>query len=608
VDQVDTSPLGGVDEREFEEVVRPLVRGLGLRLSRVMRSRGIIRYRVQYDNGAEAPPEYRHGIRAGIPTLLGARHDPVALNYETVRIKHHLRMGQFQDIHLPVAGKVNLAGIDWKNILYAVAADHQAAVEDAVPDPDGNIVLWVRPSKADVLNGVRDDAIARLMAAQRGDNARPTRPTPDMSPSQRGQRLVEYVRAGLPVLFDAKPRGPSFAQSELSHEDLSDCSLRGVHLGESRLTGVLLEESDLRESRFDNSKLRDVLFSKANMVEVNFNDAQISTCGFNNTTLTGCSFYGAVLEGVSFLGSTIEGSNLMAASLNGCHFRAATIRDSNLEGASLSDADFDHANLRGAELRGTVGMPSSAVGCTIDYETCRESRWSAAEVSAWLDIGAVFLPSEDYPDNIQRLFGPEVPPSITLFFPRTLDFKSKTLVEALLSTFLAHEAPECRSAYEPTEAGGALVRLSGLPVEQLVQVADRLSEFFTRTARAEITLAIEGAVQPAVDRAIEKTLPDVVSRAVAPMAVLQAQLGERIIKHIDSVYAEVERTEIKLSDEVVEALRKLEMEVIESKLDRTGWAWDAAAGKLVRAGGWAVGTGAGGNALWAFLQWASTTM
>ena len=198
------------------------------------------------------------------------------------------------------------------------------------------------------------------------------------------------------------------------------------------------------------------------------------------------------------------------------------------------------------------------------------------------------------------------PPGLTLFFPNTLDFMSKALVESVLALIVGDDTSACRSEYIPTENGGALVRLSGLPIEQLVGIADRLADFFNRPAKAEIMVAIETAIQPALDRAVERSLPEVVSRAIAPMAVLQAQLGERILGHIDSVYAQVKRTEITFSGELVEALSKMESKVIDSKLDQSGWTWDAAAGKLIRAGGWSVGTGTAGSALWTFFQWVST--
>lgn len=250
---------------------------------------------------------------------------------------------------------------------------------------------------------------------------------------------------------------------------------------------------------------------------------------------------------------------------------------------AIRDRDT-HTNKQELDVDATIRWPdvtqSASVGITTFWSAVVQARESAEKRLS---------------TQLQR-----TAPQLTLFFPQTLNFKSKLLVEALLSTFLAHEAPDCQSTYSPTKTGGALVRLSGLPVEELVLVADRMSEFFNRPARAEITRTIEAAVQPAVDRAIERNLPGVVSRAVAPMAVLQAQLGSRVIRHIDAVYQDVSRTEIKLSAEAIAKLREINEDVLDTKL--ASWKFEPNEGKLIRAGAWAVTTGAAGSGLFAALQ------
>ncbi len=201
--------------------------------------------------------------------------------------------------------------------------------------------------------------------------------------------------------------------------------------------------------------------------------------------------------------------------------------------------------------------------------------------------------------------------SLCLYFRRTLRPMNEALVRSLIVNILGDSGDYCRSEYTPT-TNGAVIRLSGLSLDDLVRIAEGLAEFFDRAPRAEVVALVEGAVAPAIDRAVRSSLdvllPDVVSSAVAPMAVLQAQLGERIIAHVEKLYTIVERTELALSNEVATALRGLETEVIESKLDRSQWAWDAAAGKLIRQGGWAMGTGAAGSGLVEFLLWVATVM
>ena len=390
-------------------------------------------------------------------------------------------------------------------------------------------------------------------------------------------------------------KGANLACATLSHAELSDADLEGANLGRANLKFAKLDRADLTRAKLGGANLsrallRGSILRRARLQGANFTDANLQDADLNGAHLHRSLMLRALMSGATLKGSFLKharmkGVDLRHANLARADLMAAVVVECDLTGVDLSDASFAF------EWGGEIDW---MWGTTFDGATVARSGWSVALLDSVISRGAKLTRVATLSNGIFA------PPSITLFFPRTLDFMSEMLVKSVLAFILGADAQDCQSTYEPTEAGGALVRLSGLPVEQLVEVAGRLSEFFDRPARAEITTSIEAAMQPAVDRAIEKSVPDVVARAVAPMAVLQAQLGEKIIKHIDSVYAAVERTEIKLSDEAVAKLREVNEDVLDAKL--AGWRFEPVEGKLIRAGAWAVSTGAAGSGLFAALQ------
>ena len=217
------------------------------------------------------------------------------------------------------------------------------------------------------------------------------------------------------------------------------------------------------------------------------------------------------------------------------------------------------------------------------------------------------------------------PAGLALFLPSTVGFLSRALIESLLAGLIGHEAEHCQTNYQPLPGGGAVIRLTGLPDQELLQLAVGLERFFGIRTQDALQRTIAQAVEPAVARAVEAAvsdtlptaveatldrsvpnaveaaiedhLPSIVASSLAPLATIQAQLGARISAQIDSLYASMERIEIKLSEEVVEGLQALSTEVLESALEPSAWRLDLAAGKLVRQGGWAIGTGAAGSGL-----------
>jgi len=468
---------------------------------------------------------------------------------------------------------------DWRRAIPAVALSEcpeDAAVLQGVFEDRGHPEFTIRlPSEVpgetaialrERVTNACDDFIRATVqqAAVREVQRTLPKPEPGMSPNDKGKLLLRYLRFGVPVA------GLDFSEADVTKADLAKANLL---------------RADLRGARMAHVNLREACLSHAN--------------------LSGATLGGSILTRVDGDCVNLHQAVLVGADLTGAGLDEANLTEALLQDAVIEAASLHLANLDACVLIGARGTPADVRQARISSGTYRLSGWQVSELLDWRNAGASIMDPESFPVEVQQWFRSE-PIGITLLFSRTLDFMSKTLVESLLASILGDECLNCQSAYETTQSGGALVRLSGLPVEQLVRIGDRLSEFFNRSPRAEVIAAIEGAVPLAVDEAIQRNITDVVARSVAPMAVLQAQLGERIIDHIDGVYAQVERTEIRLTNEVVVALGKLELEIIESKLDRSGWAWDAAAGKLVRSGGWAVGTGAAGNALWAFFQWISS--
>lgn len=392
-------------------------------------------------------------------------------------------------------------------------------------------------------------------------------PTEALSATQRGERLIAAVQAREPLAWRDR-------EGRWEHEDLEGADASGSSLQNADLLGAKLARARLEQTDLDGSSLR----------LVDLRDARMS---------------GVRLRGADLFRARLDRADLSEAQCGRASFWGASLQQVVLAGARCRNADFRGANVAQAQLAGTV-----LAGALVDSLTYRRSAWSPTDLLAWVEAGATVVQPTGLPTEAAEALATHLGlgPELCLYFPRTLSFPDKALVEALLATFLAHESPHCQSSYEPREQGGALVRLSGLPLEELVVVADSLTSFFARPDGP----ADDKALDAAVERAVERALPSVVARATAPIAVLQAQLGAKILGHIDAVYAEVERTEIRVSAEIAAALRSLESEVIEARLDRSGWAWDAAAGRLIRSGAWAVGTGAGGNALWTFLNWAAS--
>ncbi|MFT5461062.1 MAG: hypothetical protein ACI9K2_007584, partial [Myxococcota bacterium] len=306
-DFVHTAEGGRMDRHDFEDVGVRLADELGLHLTDVRPSgMGGFHYRLERGPGEVVNAHLRQGIKEGLPALLRVRRDPERLNYETLRVKHHIQMAAEQ-MAIPIGGRVHLEGMGWKRVVYALAAERGADVVDVARSPDG-LVVWVKNASTAMLADLRDAVTDALLRAQRvSSGVEPTLaiPTPKMSPTARAELLAEYVRQEVPVAVGQGTRALSFAGAALGDVDFTDADLRGIDLSQARINGAIVEEADLREATFEKAELVSVLFSKANMNQVNFNDARLEQCRFDNSTMSNCSFYSSQFLGVSFRGAVI---------------------------------------------------------------------------------------------------------------------------------------------------------------------------------------------------------------------------------------------------------------------------------------------------------------
>jgi len=380
--------------------------------------------------------------------------------------------------------------------------------------------------------------------------------------------------------------------------------------GERFFVAIDLAGADLRSINLTGACLLLANLEGANLAGANLSSSVLQAANLRQADLTGANLAGAQLQTfltmvVHMEGAVLRKTNLRSAGLSGVNLSGAILEEAILEGADLREACLMGANL-GACIAGLLAEKTQLSKAVANLETVRQSGFTPQEVGLLLQKGLFVSDLRDFPsDDLKEVWSKAT--GLTLCFKTRLTFVDEAIVRAVLASALGGR--ECSCTIEPTP-NGVWVVLSGLPNENLLAAADRLHDFFApetgRLVEDAIERTIFRAIPPAVNSAVHESVlaavPAVIHESMAPLVLAHAQLGEKIVERIETVFGEVLRTEIQLSGEVVDALDKLRDEMLEEKLGKLEFRFDRKLGRLVREGAWAAGTGAAGSGLFAAIM------
>ncbi|MBH23096.1 MAG: hypothetical protein CMH57_01290 [Myxococcales bacterium] len=146
-------------------------------------------------------------------------------------------------------------------------------------------------------------------------NKRPKPPTPHagMSPQDKGELLVEYVRAYLPVARRLNPPPAHPDQDPWVRLDFSGAEIVGVHLAGARLAGANLAGANLVGARLDGvnlegADLTEADLSRASLVGARLSGACLQEASLDNTDLTDADLRGALLKHTYFRANATQGT------------------------------------------------------------------------------------------------------------------------------------------------------------------------------------------------------------------------------------------------------------------------------------------------------------
>lgn len=427
--------------------------------------------------------------------------------------------------------------------------------------------------------------------------------------SLRGADLVDAN------LSSADLRGANFNHAYLQGANLRGADLRGADLGDAHLTGADLEDVDLRETKVLRASFGDLTQGGTNLCGVNLSGTDMRGASLQAAKLIRANLSGTKLgqlpgrEGHRFssnlAGADLEAADLRGADLSNADLQGANLRGALLEGANLSRARLDSASFDALSFQGLLAPDTVLVDASANAATLERSDFSPQDFGLLMRKGlrVIDLPAFDT-GVLSRLFPGAT--GLALYFNSRLEFVNETVVRAVLASCI--RSSDCCCSVEPASKG-MLVRLSGLEEAELLALADRLHAFFSAPAEALIELAIQRtlstALPPAVDSALERSLdarlPPSLSKAIDPLVAAQLRLSQGLIDRIEMAFGQVQRTEIQLSKEVTDALNRLEDDILDQTLGMMEFSLDRKAGRLVREGAWAIGTGAAGSGLYAAI-------
>lgn len=431
------------------------------------------------------------------------------------------------------------------------------------------------------------------------------------------------------------PEGASLEGINLQRAKLYNSHLQGANLENANLREANLREANLREANLQNANLQGADLEDAYLQGANLQGANLQGARLHNAIMSGSNLQGATMDGVLAenvdltradlrLASVVEAdltsaslretradgasfqeSNLRRATLRDARLCGANLQKTNLEESSLSDCDLSEANLWGASLQKTsmsrVNLDNSNMGSAnlmgariletslerssnliaarVNGETYARSSWLPEYLTTLVERGLAVV-------ALQGELAKATKPSLTLFFSNRLPLLSRATVEATLGV-LAGNNRDCSCTYTTGE-NGATVELSGLPLEELAEIATQLHAFFDRPTLEQVREVVrEDGGQTRQELA--NTEASLVYQVHQVGDSMLQQLGQEMLQHIQNAFEQVSHTQIKLSPQVTEALRSCEDSEIQARLPGAlGWTWQPESGTLFREGAWTV--------------------
>lgn len=256
--------------------------------------------------------------------------------------------------------------------------------------------------------------------------------------------------------------------------DLSDSSLRYVHLDSANLDGASFINAHLIFTSFQNASLREAVFHGTRFVRVSFDGADISR---SNWCLKqrpfGVDFPRSRLHGAFLGGCNLQGCRMTDADLTGANLQRCNLDNVELWRANLDDCDLRHATLRGADLGEVVGFPRSRAESVINAHTYVASKWTLPRLAEWYVAGAIIESFDGFPPDVLHWFEGKTN-GLTLYFSTRLSFFDRFLVEGVIFAVLGRDT-SCRVVeFKEVSDNSALVRLAGAPQVDLERVAEAL--------------------------------------------------------------------------------------------------------------------------------------
>lgn len=150
--------------------------------------------------------------------------------------------------------------------------------------------------------------------------------------------------------------GKDGRRANLSNQDLSGISLRGVYLPEANfrsanLTGTDFSEADLQGADFSEAQLDHTNFRDAKLDGANFSRAVANHAYFDRASLVEANFSHVSMEGASAPEADFSGVKFRDAVLSQSDFTKAKMLHANMRYARAVECTFDQADLSRADCR-----------------------------------------------------------------------------------------------------------------------------------------------------------------------------------------------------------------------------------------------------------------
>ncbi len=247
------------------------------------------------------------------------------------------------------------------------------------------------------------------------------RPEARMSPEEKGQLLLRYLRVGAPI------KGLPFFDASLTKARLRGASLHGARLQRVDLSGADLRGADLQ---------------------------------------------GADLRGANLTDASLVGVDLRRSQLARARLTRASLRTADLRNLKLGDvADMTGADLSGADLNGVEIVPALR-GALVNAQTYFTSQWSALQLAAASACGIQIGGQDRLPlrDRLE-VFG--VQEGLVLTFTTPLSFQDRYVMRGAICAVLGPDAEVTLS--ELPEPDHMRVLITGERNADLTDVAETIN-------------------------------------------------------------------------------------------------------------------------------------